>query len=81
MWAAEIVCSLRLQHEIRLHIITPYEEQAVNWCEEFRDRYFAVHEQANTVEIHSHHYYESCYEDADKIMVSRSDRTVILNME
>lgn len=81
LWAAEIVIALKMYNDIKLHIVMPYEEQAVKWCEEFRERYFAVHEQADSVELLSYRFYKGCYEDADKLMVGRCDRTIILNME
>ena len=69
-----------MYNDIKLHIVMPYEEQAAKWSEEYRDRYFAVHEQADSVELFSCRFYEDCYKDADKEMVSRSDRAVILDM-
>ena len=80
LWAAEIVIALKMYNDIKLHIIMPYEEQATKWSEEYRDRYFAVHEKADSVELLFCRFYEDCYKDADKEMVSRSDRAVILDM-
>ena len=76
LWAAETIVALKMYNDIKLHIVMPYEEQAVNWSEEFRDRYFAVHERADTVTIISNHYTEDCYELADKYMKEQVDRCV-----
>ena len=80
LWASETVIALKMYNDIKLHIVMPYEEQAVNWSEEQRDRYFAVHEKADTVELLSYHYYDGCYKDADRIMAGRSDRTVVIEL-
>ena len=76
LWAAATIVALKMYNDIKLRIVMPYEEQAVNWGEEFRDRYFAVHERADTVELLSYHYYDGCYEEADRIMADKSDGTV-----
>ena len=80
LWAAETVIALKMYNNIKMRIVMPYEEQAVNWSEEFRDRYFAVHERADTVELLSSHYYKKCYEEADRIMADKSDGTVIIEL-
>ena len=79
LWAAEIVIALKMYNDIKLHIVMPYEEQAKNWSEEYRDRYFTIHEKADTVELLSYHYYDGCYEAANKEMTSRSDSVILMS--
>ena len=73
LWAAETVIALKMYNDIKLHIVMPYEEQSVNWGEEFRDMYFAVHEKADTVKIISNHYSDKCYDAAENYMIEKSD--------
>lgn len=73
LWAAEIICALKIYNDMELHIVTPYEEQAVNWCEEHRERYFKVHSKADSVVMASTQYCDNCYEYADNIMIDESD--------
>lgn len=73
LWAAEIICAMKIYSDIELHIVTPYEEQAVNWCEEHRERYFKVHSKADGVVMASTQYYDGCYEKADDMMIAESD--------
>lgn len=49
LWAAEAICAMKMYNSIKMNIIVPYEEQAANWCEEHRDRYFKVHSEADSV--------------------------------
>lgn len=78
LWAAEIVIALKIYNDIKLHIAMPYEEQATKWAEEYRDRFFTVHEKADTVTIISKRYTEDCYEKADRYMCDRVNRCIIL---
>ena len=78
LWAAETVIALKMYNDIKLHIVMPHEEQATQWPEEYRDRFFTVHEKADTVTIISNHYTEDCYEKAERYMRERADRCVII---
>ena len=40
---------------------------------EYRDRYFAVHEKADTVTMISNYYTADCYEKAERYMRERGD--------
>lgn len=77
LWAAEFIATLKNLNRIRLHIVIPYEEQTTNWTEEMRDRYFAVHERADSVEMACTQYQEDCYRIAEKRMIDESDLLVI----
>ena len=73
LWCAEIIVAFRMYNDIELHIAMPYEEQSTNWVEEFRDRFFALHARADSVEIISDWYDEKCYNRADEHMIDDSD--------
>ncbi len=60
-----------------MHIAVPYEEQSKNWTEDVRDRYFAVHEQADEVVMVGTQFTVDCYETADRYMLDRSDALLI----
>lgn len=78
LWSAEIICDLKKHNDIRLHITTPFEEQAVLWSEDIRDRYFQVHSMADSVKIMSVRNYEGCLDDTNKHMTSKSHAVLIL---
>lgn len=77
LWAAEFIAQLKKCNLIELHIVIPYEEQTTNWPEEFRDRYFAVHAQADSVELAATQFCEDCYTKADRRMIGESDVLII----
>lgn len=62
-----------MYNDIKLNIVMPYEEQASNWCEEHRDRYFNVHAGADSVIMADKQYCSDCYAKADDIMITQSD--------
>lgn len=77
LWAAEIICALKRYNEIRLHIVVPYEEQALNWTEEQRDRYYYLHEHSDSVTFACYGFEQDCYQTADRIMAENSDKVLI----
>ena len=81
LWSAEIITALQLYNDIELHIVMPHEEQATNWPEEQRDRFFRLHEQADSVHIISKRYADDCYEQAEAYMAERSDLLLIVGAE
>jgi uncharacterized phage-like protein YoqJ len=51
LWAAEAVLTLKqLNPRLRLHVVA-FEEQAGKWAPDWRNRYFSVHEQADSVTL------------------------------
>ena len=80
LWAAEIITALKMYNDIKLHIVMPYEEQATKWHEDHRDRFFTVHEKADTVKIISNHYTEDCYEMAEEYMRERADKCIYFDI-
>ena len=81
LWVAEFILSLKAGNQIALHIMIPYEEQTTDWTEELRNRYFAIHEKADSVTLANTKYYSSCYQDTDKQMIDKSDILVIFGEE
>lgn len=77
LWAAEIICALKKYNDIRLHIVVPYEEQALNWTEEQRDRYYFLHEHSDSVTFACYGFEPDCYQTADRIMAENSDKVLI----
>ena len=73
LWCAEIIIELRMRRSVALHIAMPYEEQSANWVEEFRNRFFGLHAQANSVTIISTAYRADCCQAADQYMIDRSE--------
>ena len=79
LWAAEIICEMKEHDNIGLHIVTPYENQSLKWTEENRDRYYNIHRLSDDVHMISTHYYDGCYDDADKYMSDRSDLLLVFD--
>lgn len=77
LWAAEIICEMKKTCSAELHIVMPYEEQAAEWSEKKRKRYFSVHKHADSVVMASTHYHDSCYNKADEIMIRKSAILVV----
>lgn len=80
LWAAEIILALKIyKPELYLHIVAPYEEQAAKWNEEIRERYFNIHEKADTVHILKNIYNDNIlsYHYAEKFMLDNSTMLLI----
>lgn len=73
LWASEIICSMKMYNSMTLNIVMPYEEQALGWLDEIRERYFKVHAKADKVILKNHVYRDGCYDEADRIMIDDSD--------
>ena len=78
LWTAEIITALKLYNDIDLNIVVPFEEQCRDWCEENRDRYYAIHEKADSVVFACREFEEECYDIAAEMMIDESDRAVIV---
>ena len=81
LWTAEIVLSLKKYNTIRLNIIMPFEEQASLWSDEWRERYFRIHEQADCVIILNKHFSDTCYSNCDRFMIDNSDMLLWVGSE
>ena len=74
LWAGEMLVNLRTQHpDIMVTIIIPYEEQAKDWFEYQRDRYFKLHQDADEVILLHTHWCETAEEDALAYALEQSD--------
>ena len=78
LWCAEIISVMKIYNDIELHISMPYEEQATNWVEEFRERFFDIHAQADSSKIISHQFIPECYDMADEYMIKHSDLLLVV---
>ncbi len=76
IFSAEVLTSLKENFLIALKIVIPYEEQAVNWPEKWRERYFNIQEKADSVYQIDFHFCESSYEKADRYMIDRSSNLI-----
>lgn len=74
LWAAEAIVGMRGFREkpARLHIVVPFNEQVSKWHKEVRERYFKLHETADSVTVYSDSHYKGCYYDADRYMLNNS---------
>jgi uncharacterized phage-like protein YoqJ len=74
LWACEAIVNMQGFREKppRLHIIIPHEEQAVRWPDSVHERYYNVHETADSVTMLQTQFTEDCYQEADRFMVNRS---------
>ena len=81
MWAAEFILNLKAGNEVKLHIMIPYEEQTTDWPEEIRDRYFAIHEKADSVTLAHTQYDPFCYQDTNEKMINKSDLLLVFGSE
>ncbi len=61
LWAAETVLHLKKEHpHIQLHFILPCETQAIDWPEDWRERYFGALAQADEVTYAQAKYTTDC---------------------
>ncbi|MDE6087328.1 MAG: DUF1273 domain-containing protein [Oscillospiraceae bacterium] len=81
MWAAEFILNLKAGNEVKLHIMTPYEEQTTDWPEELRNRYFDIHAKADSVTLAHTQYDSFCYQDTDEKMIDESDLLLLFGSE
>jgi len=76
---AEVVIGLRDARKSqglntpRLCVVAPHEEQTTDWDEDSRDRYYAVHEQADEVLFLQAHFSDGCHERCEQYMIDNSD--------
>jgi len=49
LWGAETVLSLMKDNDIRLYVVYPYENQPADYAENWRDRFYKIHELCSDV--------------------------------
>lgn len=79
LWAAEIICALKMYNKIALHIVVPHENQAEDWNDDLHERYFKVHSKADSVEIITAHKNGSCYDDAERVMAEHCCGVLVIS--
>ena len=72
MMAAEIVLQLKKHYPITLESAIPCEEQAINWPESDRERFYQIAAQADRETILQHHFTRNCYLKRNRYMVDHS---------
>lgn len=73
MWGAELVLELqRRVHNIQLHCVLPYEEQATKWTPQLRERYFSIVERSTSEYMICTHYENDCYLLCNKYLVNHA---------
>lgn len=58
-----------------------YEEQATNWVDEHRERFFNLHAESDHVETVSNYYSDDCYDIADEFMIDDSDLLLVVGSD
>ncbi len=76
IYSAEILTSLKENFLIALKLVIPYEEQAVKWPEKWRERYYSIHEKADSVFQIDFHCGSDSYQKADRYMIDRSSNLI-----
>jgi uncharacterized phage-like protein YoqJ len=75
LFAAEAVLATRLlspDNPPRLHVIMPHEGQAHRWSDSVRERFYDIHEAADSVTMLATQFTDECYIEADEFMMKRS---------
>jgi uncharacterized phage-like protein YoqJ len=71
---AEIVIGLKEKYPfITLESAIPYEEQAANWTDNQRDRYYRIAELCDKETLLQHHYDKWCFQNRNRYMVDSSE--------
>ena len=81
LWAGESICALKKYNDIKLNIVMPHEEQAKDWYDDQRERYFSVHSLADDVYMLNTRFYEGCYDEADEYMIDQSDLLLVFGFK
>lgn len=78
-WAAEIVADLLPLHkDMWFGCIIPYEEQAVKWSVEQRERYFSLQEKSAEVRFLQKKYTTHCVENCQQYLINHADALLIV---
>ena len=71
--AAEIVLAMKAVYPVTLECVISYEEQALNWSESERNRYFSIVEHADYETMLQTRYTFDCFQKRDHYMVNHSN--------
>jgi uncharacterized phage-like protein YoqJ len=75
LWAAKAVIAsrgLRPNEPPRLHVVMPHERQANRWSADIQERFYNLHEAAESVTMLRTQYTVDCYSEADDFMLKHS---------
>lgn len=76
LWSLEILSALKMHNDISINIVVPYEEQAVKWVPQWRERYFNLHSKADGIYMLNHKFSNDCYAKADEFMIDKSSHLI-----
>lgn len=80
IWAGEIIYRLKEDLPfIQCHIYMPYEGQANHWNDEWRKRYFNLHEVSDEVYCLQFDYTSDCMHKRNRVMVDKSSRVIAVH--
>ena len=77
--AAELVLDVKRAYpddQIRLVAVVPYEGQANEWTEKYRERYFTVLSKADEVVTLHNRYTDTCMQERNRYMVDASSHLI-----
>jgi uncharacterized phage-like protein YoqJ len=80
-WFAEIVLKLKRKYPVMLECALPYEEQAADWNESDRNRYFRIIESADKESILQTQYTSDCLLRRNEYMLNLSDYVIVVFSE
>lgn len=81
IWAAEIVLDMKNKYRdknIQLIATIPYEEQAKNWTDEWKERYTNVLEFADKIILLQEQYTRGCFYARNRYMVDNSSFVIVV---
>jgi uncharacterized phage-like protein YoqJ len=79
LWCCESIIALRNNRvnkglrNIRLHIIMPHEEVANDYSETVHERFYQVHEAADSVLVLNRRFNDKCFENSERFIIDNSD--------
>lgn len=76
MLCAEIIIGLKKRAHITLESAIPYENQAVHWAENERERYYGLLSDCDIETMLQTHYTSDCYIRRNKYMVDHSSLVI-----
>lgn len=65
--------------KIYLTSVIPYENQASNWSEYWREKYYKVLELSDTVITFNNHYHDECHKLCNKYILTKSNLLITTN--
>lgn len=79
-WGAELVLALKAKYPgITLEVVLPYEEQAADWTEEQRDRYFTIIAHCDKETLLQRKMTPDCLRRRDTYMLDQSSYVIAIS--